>query len=64
MLLGNLARARLRPTSDGQGLKIPKEELLKIFNALGIDEHVRGEDVPAEKWPILAQEIKNVKSML
>ena len=64
MLFGNLARAPLRPPSDGQGLKIPKEELLKIFNALGIDEHVRGEDVPAEKWPILAQEIKNVKSML
>ncbi|MDO8521077.1 MAG: 16S rRNA (adenine(1518)-N(6)/adenine(1519)-N(6))-dimethyltransferase RsmA [bacterium] len=51
MLLGNLAH----------GLKIPKEKLAEIFQALGVDERTRGEDVPAEKWVALAQEIKNVE---
>lgn len=58
MLLGNLARARLRPTSDGQGLNIPKEKLTEIFGKLGIDEHVRGEDIPVEKWIALAIEVE------
>lgn len=50
MLLGNLSR----------GLDIPKEKLAKRFEKLNINEHVRGEDVPVEKWIALAQEIKTV----
>lgn len=50
MLLGNLVR----------GLKTSKEKLSELFQAAGIDEHVRGEDMPVEKWIALAQEIKKV----
>jgi len=48
MLLGNLAR----------NLNVPKEKLLQIFQQLGINEQIRAEDVPIEKWLTLAQKIK------
>ncbi|OGZ09726.1 MAG: ribosomal RNA small subunit methyltransferase A [Candidatus Lloydbacteria bacterium RIFCSPHIGHO2_02_FULL_50_13] len=50
MLFGNLAHA----------LKIPKEKLSPTFAKLNIDEKIRGEDVPAEQWISLAQEIKKI----
>ncbi len=47
MLLGNLAK----------GLDLSKEKLESIFIELGIGIHTRGEDVPVEKWLLLAESI-------
>lgn len=47
MLIGNLA----------EGLAQKREELSQIFNTIGIDEKVRGEDVPIEKWIALTKNI-------
>jgi 16S rRNA (adenine1518-N6/adenine1519-N6)-dimethyltransferase len=47
MLLGNLAK----------GLDLPKEKLETIFIELGIGIHTRGEDVPIEKWLLLAKSL-------
>ncbi len=53
MLLGNLSRT----------LKIPKEKLVHIFHKLGIEEGVRGEDVPIEQWVALTRSIKKFTAM-
>ncbi len=47
MLMGNLLRT----------LPLEKTTLSKIFHQLDIPEHVRGEDVPVEKWIALAKAI-------
>ena len=49
MLLGNLHN----------GLRISKDDLRKIFMAIGIDEKIRAQELSIEEWKMLTKTIPN-----